>query len=1498
MSCVSLAVAGLATAQTIAAAITGAASDPTGSVIPNGTVTATNIETNVKTTTMTNADGIYTFPFLRVGSYTITIESKGFKKSVAGPFTVEANQMARIDIKLELGDTTQVVEVVGVGPLPQTETQATSPGAMTTAARFQGSGSQLNGNREKTRVKDGLSKRSIDFSGAEGFGAVAKGGRGGDVYRVTNLSDSGPGSLRFGVQSATGPRTIIFDVSGTIFLKSTLPINKPFLTLAGQTAPGDGVTIAGFTTLVSNTHDVIVRYMRFRPGDIGCPAMQGDSLSVDKSTDVLIDHVSASWSIDEALSVTGSDRVTVQWSIIGESLNQSCHEKGEHGYGSLIRYGAGNVTFHHNLYVHNHSRNPRVGDGILLDFVNNVIYNYGAHGGEATYSGPADEGVTKVNYIGNYTIAGPSTDASRRARTFLGGSTNTHIYQSGNLIDGNLNVLRDGTDTGWGMFGGQYSREAARFDAATVTTTDATAAYRKVLDSAGASLVRDSVDKRLIAEVQSDTGRVVNSQEEVGGFPTLASKPAPIDSDGDGIPDAWETAHGLNPQDASDGPANLERYLQDIITPAAADPTVILDDQFEDGDSQNQDLDANSVWLFNGRTNNIRTDASGSLTIDMRPAGSSSEAVWAFFTKAGSPVRLGVGDKITVAVTFSVQGFTNNGQDIRFGVLDSQGTRNAANLAGGHNDATFIGDTGYGVDFFASGTGSPFVLGRRAALGNANMFNNFGDFSSISGEGSIERQALLNDMLYTLEYGIERISDTRTRLTVAVRRAGTNISGVSYTAIENSPEPNTTFDSFAFRVGGTNFATHLQFTRLFVQYRPAAPSITSQPRPSSLTVQTGATVTMAIAAEGSNLTYQWHKDGGLLANNPSAATPVLTLEKVTLSDAGIYNAYVSNAGGLVISDSVPLRVSSTPVAPLPAITRQPVSRTVVLGESTALSVQASGSELVHQWFKDRALIPGATAAALTFAQTRASDSGTYYVVISNSSGSVYSDTANLLVVSPMTATSVTPWPGRSGLCVDATLAIDFDRKPKLGKTGRIRIVDASTGTAVDTIDMAANPQSRVNGGTSFNYYPVLIDGNRVSIYLHKTLPLGGKYSVLIEPGVVLDDSGAPWIGIADPGEWTFSTKSDGPAADADLINVAPDSFQDFCTVQAAIDAVPSANAKPVTILVQPGVYNEIVYVPSNKPYITVQGADRASTVIQYPNNANLNQGNSRAMFGVDAPDFTLENITLWNTTPKGGSQAEAFRGNNQRILLDHVTLKSFQDTLLLQGRGMVNDSYIEGDVDFMWGAGTVFVQDSELRAVSSGGYYTQIRNVENQKGYVFVRSRLTAPEGVSGVYLARIDPTVFPFSQAVYIDCVMGSHVIPAGWLLNNAASAPRVQFWEFNSRDLAGAATDVSQRALFSRQLAAAEAETWSNPSFVLDGWVPTTLSATRLFSGVKVRWTTSKAASTVELYRCGSEGPVASRTAKGHSGEMEFQVPQDGARYEVRMGTKRLPIPTGKTF
>ena len=406
------------------------------------------------------------------------------------------------------------------------------------------------------------SEKLLAFPGAEGAGAFATGGRGGDVYRVTTLDDSGAGSLRHGIDSAKGPRTIVFAVAGTIHLKSRLDIDKPSLTIAGQTAPGEGITLTGYQTVVKGD-DTIIRHIRFRPTDSA--GEEVDALWVNNGSNIIIDHVSASWAVDETLSVTSQARnVTVQWSLITESLNQSVHSKGAHGYGSLIQpNGDTTITYHHNLYAHHRSRNPRPGsrEGATLqfDFVNNVVYDWSETAGYT-----ASDGQVEMNFIGNYLIAGPSTRKSTINEAFKGGSDKTRIYQTGNLINEK--------DTGWEMFSGSYTKASQPFGFLGVKPEPAERAYERVLAEGGAHpWRRDAADQRVIEQVRSRSGRIVDAASEVGGLPALASEPAPADSDEDGMADEWESSQGLNPRDPSDrnkigagGYTQLEIYLNEL----------------------------------------------------------------------------------------------------------------------------------------------------------------------------------------------------------------------------------------------------------------------------------------------------------------------------------------------------------------------------------------------------------------------------------------------------------------------------------------------------------------------------------------------------------------------------------------------------------------------------------------------------------------------------------------------------------------------------------------------------------------------------------------------------------------------------------------------------------------------------------------------------------------------------------------------------------------------
>lgn len=406
------------------------------------------------------------------------------------------------------------------------------------------------------------------FPGAEGFGAETPGGRGGRVLVVRSLADSGPGSLREAVETK-GPRIVVFAVSGIIDLRTPLRVTEPYLTLAGQSAPGMGVCLRG-DGLRIETHDVVVRHLRSRPGE--ALGREVDAISVGGAARrVVIDHCSAAWSVDEALSPSGAIAgVTVQWCLIGEALRKSVHSKGEHGYGSLVRANGG-VTLHHNLWVKNTARNPRLGDNYgrppwpVFDVRNNVMALWGA-----VCSGMTGDRLM-ANYVGNYLKPGP--ESIRRPPIVLTQRADVEYYLAGNIIEGWPEFTEnDGRYFTPQEAGGRrlFRLVPAPFPAPPVRTTGVLEAYEAVLAGAGATRpARDAVDARIIAEVRRGGGRIVDHTREAGGWPEYPAAAAPPDADADGMPDAWEKARGLDPRNAADAAAdrdgdgytNIEEYL-------------------------------------------------------------------------------------------------------------------------------------------------------------------------------------------------------------------------------------------------------------------------------------------------------------------------------------------------------------------------------------------------------------------------------------------------------------------------------------------------------------------------------------------------------------------------------------------------------------------------------------------------------------------------------------------------------------------------------------------------------------------------------------------------------------------------------------------------------------------------------------------------------------------------------------------------------------------------
>ncbi len=304
------------------------------------------------------------------------------------------------------------------------------------------------------------------------------------------------------------------------------------------------------------------------------------------------------------------------------------------------------------------------------------------------------------------------------------------------------------------------------------------------------------------------------------------------------------------------------------------------------------------------------------------------------------------------------------------------------------------------------------------------------------------------------------------------------------------------------------------------------------------------------------------------------------------------------------------------------------------------------------------------------------------------------------------------------------------------------------------------------------------------------------------------------------------------AAVAKDLVVAADGSGDFKTIQSAVDAAPASTgdskdpAPRTTITVRKGTYAELVIVSAEKKNLTIRGEDRKGTIIAMTNNANLNP-RRREMFSAEADDFILENITLHNTTPKGGSQAEAIRVHADRVILRNCDFKSLQDTLRLDGRVYVRDCYVEGDVDYVWGGGTVYFDRCTFHSVNNG-YLVQSRNDEQHYGYVFVDCTLTGTPNIERYVLARIEPVRFPHSHVALIDCRIGSFLSPAGWLLDKAPGATavgpadKVRYWEYHSTDLAGKPLDVSKRLAVSRQISAEEAAKMRDVAHVLGGWTP----------------------------------------------------------------------------
>lgn len=429
------------------------------------------------------------------------------------------------------------------------------------------------------------------FPGAEGYGRFATGGRGGDVYHVTTLADSGPGSLRDAIKTkrADVPRTVVFDIGGTIRLDKPLRIEKVSgLTLAGQTAPGGGIAIRDHSVEFRSCSDIIVRYMRFRLGDETKTSEDVLNLGPEEGTcrDMIFDHLTATWGIDGIMDVYAADRFTMQWCLFGEALNDSTHyKKRPHAMLMSFRKIKGTISIHHNLLFSSRDRHPTLGGypppasdpNSIFDFRNNVIYNW---------EGACNVATGRFNIVGNYWRPGPNTKPYADEKPIAPKAEAQGVttgFLAGNVVEGQPAWSADNYAAfEWGVRGGKYVGDVRPEtfrqpddivpEADRPVTHPAEQAYELVLETAGASLVRDAADTRVVKGVVARTNRRIDSQKQVGGWPKLAKGEPPADTDADGMPDAWEREHGLDPRDPRDGNGvqqdgytNLEHYLDDLV---------------------------------------------------------------------------------------------------------------------------------------------------------------------------------------------------------------------------------------------------------------------------------------------------------------------------------------------------------------------------------------------------------------------------------------------------------------------------------------------------------------------------------------------------------------------------------------------------------------------------------------------------------------------------------------------------------------------------------------------------------------------------------------------------------------------------------------------------------------------------------------------------------------------------------------------------------------------
>jgi len=668
--------------------------------------------------------------------------------------------------------------------------------------------------------------------------------------------------------------------------------------------------------------------------------------------------------------------------------------------------------------------------------------------------------------------------------------------------------------------------------------------------------------------------------------------------------------------------------------------------------------------------------------------------------------------------------------------------------------------------------------------------------------------------------------------TLQWQRNGTNLAGATSTFISITNAQTADSDTYCL-IASNIAAVATNCMMLTVTSSNVPPSISGGPL--DQTVIQGSNGTFSASVSGiPTPTVQWFENG---TNIPGATGTSLILTNVQFSQNGyVYSLIASNAAGQATSNATLI------VQVPPSISVQPQSLVVTDLLSATFSVTATGvPSPVYFWRKNGAAISNANNATFTIPSALPSDAATYSVIVSNPAGVVTSSNATLAVVANLTA-SLTPSNGATSVCYDTPLYMNFNGLPVLKKVGKIRIYNIMNAvTPVDTLDIsqnfdnpsaggttniAQNIQARVIGGETFNSFPIIITGNTAAIYPHlDVLSPNQTYYVTMDPGVFTDTNGASFGGISNTNAWRFTTKPTGPANPTNLV-VAADGSGDFLTVQGAVDSLPNNNTAHTLINIRNGTYTEIIDTKS-KNNITFRGQSRTNTVVGYPNNASVAIAATthlRMAFKVFSDDIALENLTLVNMTPKGGSQAEALmlESNIKRFIFFNCEIDSFQDTILGNTSGtqaFFLNNLIQGDVDYVWGGMNAFFTNCELRTRTTPANLTQPRTDAISNGMSFVNCQFTVSSNtVNNIGLGRA--LGFPDGNVMYANCRFDCGQF-SGWNPQDFIDNPStLRWWEYNNSNLTSTASCTYNGAQLTngdaRVISALSVTNW------LYGWSP----------------------------------------------------------------------------